>query len=137
MLPSPRLAELRGLQHSAVCWQLSPVTLKPVEKGWPRALWAALGTLTPQEGAEPGNASSKKGQGAELKQRESPALILLPENWKRSCGCLLPKGVRPCCCPCLSLSTTVTLLPTTSSQLTCLGLQYGQSKQFCYQQPPT
>lgn len=78
MLPSPHLAELRGLQHSATCCD-TEASGEGLAQGTGQH-WAALGTPTPQEGTEPGNAGSKKGQGAELTQRQSPALILLPEN---------------------------------------------------------
>lgn len=89
MLSPPDLAELRGLQCSALSWQLSPAMLELVEQGWPGAAWAALGIGTPGEGAGPGNVSSEEGKGAEPAQRESPALLLclvpLLKDWKRRC----------------------------------------------------
>lgn len=133
MLSPPDLAELSGAAALALRWLLSPAALKLAEQGWPRAQWAALGIGTPREGAGPGNASSEKGKGVELTQRENPAflLLLLPEDWKGRCGCLLPEGVGPCCHPCRPLSALATA-SSHSSAASLLVQGCGMAKASCF-----
>lgn len=124
MLPSPCLAELRGLQHSVICCDTET-------SGGGLAL-GSTGHSHPTGGSRAKQCQQQEGAGS----RADSGRAQLSSCCLRtgSCGYLLPKGVGPCCCPLLSLST---VLLTTSNHPAFPGLQYGQSKQFGCQQPPT
>lgn len=111
-LPSPCLAEQGGLQHSALCCD-TEASGEGLAQGTGQN-WALPPHRREQSQAMP--AARRGREQSWLRGRAQPSSCCLRTG---SCGCLLPKGVRPCCCPWLSLSGTIlpTILPTTSSQL--------------------
>lgn len=129
MLPSPCLAELRGLQHSAVCWQLSPVTLKPVEKGWPRALWAALGTH-PTGGSRARQCQQQEGAGSRADTEGEPISSCCLRTGRGVVGARCPKGSDPAAVPASLCQPQSLSFPLPAASLLVQGCNMAKASSF-------
>lgn len=120
---SPCTSQACFLLHAWLSWggcSILPfaVTLKPVEKAWPRALGSS-GHSTPQEGAEPGNAS---------KADSEPSLH--PAAWELgAAGACSPKGSDLIAVP-DSPCQQVTSSPLLASSLLVQGSNTAKASSF-------